>query len=66
MLGGFFDALVEMIVGHLILIEIGKRMFYRTAPIPAPTRRRYSRHRHLRRRATHFSTATRRLRELSR
>jgi P-type Mg2+ transporter len=63
--GGFFAALVGMIIGYLILIEIGKRIFYRTAPIPAPTRRRYSRHRHLRRRATHFSTATRQPRELS-
>jgi Mg2+-importing ATPase len=65
LLGGFFAALVGMIVGHLILIEIGKRIFHGAAASPAPTRRRYGRHRHLCRRATHFSTATRQLRELS-
>ncbi|HSV67608.1 MAG TPA: magnesium-translocating P-type ATPase [Mycobacteriales bacterium] len=57
--GGFFAALAGMVVGYLALIEIGKRIFYGAAPTAPPTPRRGSRHRHLRRRAAYFSTATR-------
>lgn len=53
---GFFAALAGLAVGYLMLIEIGKWIFYRTAA--APTVRRHDRgHRHLRRRAARFSTA---------
>jgi P-type Mg2+ transporter len=45
-----------MVVCYLILIEIGKRIFYRAAITGPPTPRRYSPYRHLRRRAAHFST----------
>jgi Mg2+-importing ATPase len=56
--GGFFAALVGMVVLYLVLIELGKRLFY-GAPLPAvPTTPPYVRHRRLRRRAAHFSTAT--------
>jgi Mg2+-importing ATPase len=54
--GGFFAALAGMVLGYLVLIEAGKRVFYRlvrtttAAPRPAPRR-------HLRRRAAYFSTA---------
>jgi Mg2+-importing ATPase len=57
--GGFFAALAGMVVCYLALIEIGKRIFYGAAPTAPPTRPRYGRHRHLRRRAAYFSTATR-------
>ncbi len=58
--GGFFAALAGMVVCYLALIEIGKRIFYGAAPTTAPpTRRPYSTHRYLRRRAAYFSTATR-------
>ena len=59
---GFFLALVLMVASYLVLIEIGKRHFYRGAA-PAHTRaaaartRRY-RHR-VHRRAAHFSSASR-------
>jgi P-type Mg2+ transporter len=50
--GGFFAALVAMVIGYLVLIEAGKRLFYGTptrAPgPPQPTR-------HQRRRAAYFS-----------
>ena len=52
----FFAALAGMVVCYLALIEGGKRLFYGAAAGPAPTRRAYSRHRHLRRRAAYFST----------
>ncbi|MET3982986.1 magnesium-translocating P-type ATPase [Streptomyces sp. PvR034] len=55
--GAFFAALVGMIIAYLILIEIGKRLFYGAATTtPAPPH--YGRHRHLRRRAAYFSTAS--------
>jgi Mg2+-importing ATPase len=56
--GGFFAALVGMIIAYLILIEIGKRLFYGAA-ITTPAPPRYRRHRHLRRRAAYFSSASR-------
>jgi Mg2+-importing ATPase len=56
---GFFAALGGMVVCYLVLIEIGKRIFYRAALTASPTRRSFSPHRYLRRRVAHFSTATR-------
>ncbi|MGB7797679.1 MAG: cation transporting ATPase C-terminal domain-containing protein [Pseudonocardiaceae bacterium] len=56
---GFFAALAGMVVCYLVLIEIGKRIFYGSLPSASPTRRNYSPHHHLRRRAAYFSTATR-------
>ena len=56
----FFSALVAMVIGYLVLIEIGKRLFYgatATRPVVTPP---YHPHRHLRRRAARFSTASRR------
>ncbi|MFF1612386.1 magnesium-translocating P-type ATPase [Amycolatopsis sp. NPDC058278] len=54
--GGFFAALAGMVLGYLVLIEAGKRVFYRlvrtTTATPRPAPRR-----HLRRRAAYFSTA---------
>ncbi|MFI1068980.1 magnesium-translocating P-type ATPase [Streptomyces puniciscabiei] len=54
----FFAAVATMVVVYLLLVELGKRIFYRTTgpharPEPAPG------HRHLRRRAARFSTVTR-------
>jgi Mg2+-importing ATPase len=51
-----------MVIGYLVLIEVGKRIFYRAAaaapkltasPTPIRSRRRH----HLRRRAAYFSTS---------
>jgi Mg2+-importing ATPase len=57
--GGFFAALAGMALCYLVLIEIGKRIFYGATPTTAPpTPRPYSSHRYLRRRAAYFSTAT--------
>jgi Mg2+-importing ATPase len=58
--GGFFAALVGMVLGYLVLIEVGKRIFYGSAVATTPLPRPYNPHRHLRRRAAYFSTATRR------
>ena len=55
--GAFFAALAGMVAAYLILIEFGKRWFYRTARTTLPTRRRYSRSRHVIRRAARFSAA---------
>jgi P-type Mg2+ transporter len=55
--GAFYAALVGMVIAYLALIEFGKLVFYRTARITTPTPRRYSRTRHLIRRAARFSTA---------
>jgi Mg2+-importing ATPase len=52
----FFAALAGMVVGYLVLIEIGKRIFYRSAAATPPVRPRNSRSRELRRRAARFST----------
>ena len=54
--GAFFAALAGMVIGYLVLIEFGKRLFYRTARTAIPTPRHYSRTRHLIRRAARFST----------
>ena len=54
---GFFAALGGMVVCYLGLIEVGKRWFYRTARRHAPTGRRFTRQRHLARRAAYFSAA---------
>jgi Mg2+-importing ATPase len=60
--GGFFAALGGMVLAYLALIEVGKRIFYRTAAIATPPLRPpYNKQRHLQRRAARFSTATRRL-----
>jgi Mg2+-importing ATPase len=58
--GAFFAALLVMIAGYLVLIEIGKRFFYRVAArTPQPPRAPHNAGlRHLRRRAAYFSTAT--------
>ena len=57
--GGFFAALAGMVLGYLVLIEVGKRIFYRAAHTTPAGPRPYSRRRHLRRRAAYFSTADR-------
>ncbi|HVV29356.1 MAG TPA: magnesium-translocating P-type ATPase [Mycobacteriales bacterium] len=55
--GAFFAALAAMVVCYLVLIEAGKRIFYRATDTTVPTpRRHYGRHRHLRLRAARFST----------
>ncbi len=55
--GGFFLALLAMVVGYLLLIEVAKLAFYRSrGPRGTPRRRPYSRIRHLTRRAARFST----------
>jgi Mg2+-importing ATPase len=51
----YFAALAGMVFGYLALIEIGKRLFYRTTLPTPPTPR--PNHRRMRRRAAHFSTA---------
>jgi P-type Mg2+ transporter len=56
--GAFFAALAGMVVAYLILIEAGKRIFYRAAAAPAGPRR-YGRGHLLRRRAARFSTTAR-------
>ena len=56
--GAFFAALALMVVAYLILIEFGKRFFYRTAQhTTTPRSRGYTRRRHLGRRLAQFSTA---------
>ena len=58
----FFAALVGMVIGYLVLIELGKRIFYRAAAATAGPRaaRPDDGHRRLtRRRAGRFSTAAR-------
>jgi Mg2+-importing ATPase len=64
----FFAALVAMVLGYLVLIEFGKRIFYHqasTAPAAA-ARRQYNPVRHVRRRAARFSSARYRKRPLGR
>ncbi len=55
----FFAALAAMILGYLVLIELGKRIFYRTTTTTTTTtgQRAYGPRRHQRRRAAHFSSA---------
>jgi len=55
--GAFFAALAAMVVGYLALIEMGKRYFYRDITAQEPPPPRYSKTRHMRKRAAHFSTA---------
>ncbi|MDQ2738144.1 MAG: magnesium-translocating P-type ATPase [Actinomycetota bacterium] len=55
--GGFFAAVSGMVVGYLALIEIGKKIFYRTANTNPKTRRPYNNKRHQQRRAAQFSSA---------
>lgn len=52
----FFGALAGMVVAYLVLIEVGKWLFYRL-PGPASLRRPHPGRRPLRRRAAYFSTA---------
>ncbi len=54
----FFAALVGMVAAYIVLIEIGKRLFYGAAAARPHARRPRSRHRHLRRRVAYFSTAS--------
>jgi Mg2+-importing ATPase len=54
---GFFAALVLLVVGYLVLVEAAKRVFYRTAGEPAVRPRLARGHRHVRRRAAHFSVS---------
>ncbi|PYC87330.1 magnesium-translocating P-type ATPase [Streptomyces tateyamensis] len=58
--GAFFAALVAMIIAYLVLIEIGKRLFYGAAATSAAKPLPYGPLRHLRRRAAYFSTAAHR------
>ena len=53
----FFAALSGMVIGYLVLIEVGKRIFYRAAATQPRPRRRYTKTRAIRRRAAHFSTS---------
>ena len=60
--GGFFAALAGMVFVYLVLIEAGKRVFYRSianesTPDGFPPHQRLRRH--LRRRAAHFTTSAR-------
>lgn len=55
--GGFFAAVSGMVVGYLALIEIGKKIFYRTTNTNPKTRRLYNNKRHQQRRAAQFSSA---------
>ena len=54
---GFFAALTGMVVGYLVLVEIGKRLFYGAVPQERPTSGHFSQRRRLRRRAAYFSSA---------
>jgi Mg2+-importing ATPase len=56
--GPFFVALTAMVIGYLVLIEIGKKLFYR-ATVAAPRTPPYSVRRHQRRRAALFGAADR-------
>ena len=53
--GGFFAVLAAMVVAYLVLVEIGKRVFYGAAAGTPTPRSRHGRRRHLRRRAAYFS-----------
>ena len=55
--GGFFVALVGMVLAYLALIEIGKRIFYASAPSPTTSAVPHRVDRHLRRRVAWFSTS---------
>ncbi len=53
----FFAALAAMVVGYLVLIEFGKRIFYRQASTAPSPHRGYNPIRSLRRRAARFSSS---------
>ncbi|WP_153816250.1 cation transporting ATPase C-terminal domain-containing protein [Streptomyces sp. SUK 48] len=55
---GYFAALAGMVLCYLALVEVGKRLFYRTRPGATGSRAEVG-HRHLRRRAARFSTSGR-------
>ncbi|MGO4601856.1 magnesium-translocating P-type ATPase [Terrabacter sp. 2YAF2] len=55
--GGFFAALVFMVVGYLVLVEFGKRWFYRAAGAQPTGRPTDLGTRFVRRRAARFSVA---------
>ncbi|HUZ52714.1 MAG TPA: magnesium-translocating P-type ATPase [Streptosporangiaceae bacterium] len=55
----FYGALALLVGFYLVLIEIGKRFFYRAARVPALTPRPHGHRRHVRRRAARFSTSGR-------
>ncbi len=57
--GAFFAVLAVMVVGYLLLIELGKRLFYRTTSTTLPAPRGYSHARHVTRRVARFSTSGR-------
>jgi P-type Mg2+ transporter len=56
---GFFAALAAMVACYLVLIEVGKRLFYGAAPAPTGLPTVPVGHRHLRRRAAYFSASSR-------
>ncbi len=58
--GGFFATLAAMVAGYLVLVEVGKRLFYgAAAAAPTDPPRPHVHHRHLGRRAARFSTGAR-------
>lgn len=57
--GGFFAALVLMVVAYLALVELGKRWFYRPAAPPRAGGPTDLGTRNVRRRAARFSVAAR-------
>ena len=56
----YFATLAGLVVGYLLLVEVGKTWFYRAAATAAPTtvartrHRRFTPHHHVRRRAAYF------------
>ena len=54
----YFAALGAMVVGYLVLIEVGKRIFYRSAGSAPPVRSGPHPLRHVRRRAAYFSAGS--------
>jgi Mg2+-importing ATPase len=53
----FFAALMGMVVVYIVLVEIGKRVFYGKVAVVTSVPPPYAKPRYLRRRAGHFSTA---------
>ena len=54
--GAFFATLVGMVLTYLVLIELGKRIFYRTTRTSIVTaQRRYDHTRHVAHRAARFT-----------